>query len=139
MATLRWTAADKGDPGTDAVVLGSRLELRSYRHVPTFLTAAIKVRRQVRAAPGALGVSLIAELVSKTFWTLSAWTDEEVLDAFVRAEPHSAVMKRFGRRLARADFTTWTCPVSELPSQQSNANTLWHEAERRLVPAPGEV
>ncbi len=139
MATLPWTVADRADPRTDAVVLGSRLELRSYRHVPAFLSAAMKVRRQVRAAPGALGVSLIAQLASKTFWTLSAWTDEEVLDAFVRTEPHAGVMKRFGRRLTHADFTTWTCPVSELPSQHSNANALWHEAERRLSRAPGEV
>jgi hypothetical protein len=99
----------------------------------------MKVRRQVRSTPGALGVSLIAEVGQKTFWTLSAWTDQERLDASVRAEPHAAVMKRFGPRLARAAFTTWSCRVSDLPSPRSNADALWREAEHLLVPASGEV
>ena len=139
MATLPWTTGDHHQPGTDAVVLGSRLELRAYRHVPGFLIWAMKVRAQVRSTAGALGVSLVAEPARKTFWTLSAWTDEQVLNAFVHAEPHAGVMQRFGPRLARAGFTTWSCPAQELPSQRSNADALWREAKRRLVPASGEV
>ena len=77
MATLPWTTTEVApDPGTEAVVLGSRLELRSLRDVPVFLGAALKLRKLVREMPGALGVSLIAQPSRKTFWTLSAWGGE---------------------------------------------------------------
>ena len=53
MATLPWTTTDTAAEATtgDAVVLGSRLELRSLRHVPGFLGAAMKLRKQVRRCP----------------------------------------------------------------------------------------
>ena len=81
------------------MVLGSRLELRSLRHVPGFLGAAMKLRKQVRAMPGALGVSLIAQPAHKTFWTLSAWVDQASLDAFVATPAHVAVMQRYHERM----------------------------------------
>jgi hypothetical protein len=136
MPTLPWTAATPladADDTTEVIVLGSKLELRSYRDVPAFLRAAMSVRRQVIDSPGALGVSLIAQPGRKTFWTLSAWTDQDVLDAFVRAQPHLGVMQRFRGRLADSGFITFGVRVGALPEPKSNAKDVWRQAWERLA------
>ena len=138
MPTLPWTTAETPAPGADAVVLGSRLELRAYRHVPGFLRAAMRVRRQVHGSRGALGVSLIAQPTRKTFWTLSAWADQGSLDAFVGTAPHTQIMERFRDRMTATAFTTWSQDTSELPKPHSNAKALWREAKRRLATTTGD-
>jgi hypothetical protein len=135
MPTLPWTPAEQPQPGGEAIVLGSQLRLRSYRHIVGFLRAAMQIRKQVHDSPGAYGVSLIAQPMRKTFWTLSAWSDEDALNAFVRTSPHTEVMQRFHDRLTDASFTTWRRPVSELPEPNSSAKELWHEAKERLAAA----
>ena len=133
MPTLPWA------PGTAAaqptglvVVLGSRLELRSFWPIVGFVRAAIGVRTQVRASPGALGVSLIAQPTHKTFWTLSAWVDQTALNAFVGKPPHRAVMAHYRPEMARATFATFTISPGELPARNSNAHGLWEQARRHL-------
>jgi hypothetical protein len=137
MATLAWTTDVGPDPGTEAVVLGSRLELRSLRDVPAFMSAAMKLRKRMRAMPGALGVSLIAQPLRKTFWTLSAWGDQTDRDAFVGTPSHVAVMRRFHDRLQGSSFTSWNVNVDQLPEPRSNAKHLWSEAKQRLTPTTG--
>jgi hypothetical protein len=138
MATLPWTRTVVApDPGIDAVVLGSRLELRKLRDVPAFLGAAMKLRKVVQAMPGALGVSLIAQPSRKTFWTLSAWADQTDIDAFVGTPSHVAVMQRFHDRLEGSSFTTWKVNVAQLPEPRSNAKQLWSEAKQRLAQTTG--
>jgi len=146
MPTLPWTPAravratpaDGRAARADAVVFGSRLELRAYRHLPRFLIAAMKLRREVHHSPGAFGVSLIAQPLHKTFWTLSAWADRESLESFVRTTEHVKVMRAFHDRLAGTAFVSWTRPVAELPGPHRNAKDLWHDAKERIaVSTPG--
>jgi hypothetical protein len=80
-------------------------------------------------------VSLIAQPSRKTFWTLSAWTDEAALEAFVATPAHLAVMRRFHDRLDHPSFATWTVPTAELPKPRSNASAMWDDARQRLVAA----
>ena len=133
MPTLPWARSDQPPAAAQAVVLASKLELRSYRHIPGFLRAALKARRQVRQSSGALGVSLVAQPLRKTFWTLSAWADRSSLDAFVATPPHVEIMRRFHEKLVRSSFTTWDQSVAELPEPNSNAKQLWSEAKDRLA------
>ena len=114
-------------------MLGSRLELRSFGDTARFLRAALQVRKQVLASRGAIGVSLIAQPAHKTYWTLSAWTDQDALESFVRTMPHLDVMRRFRDRLERATFTTWSVPVDDLPKARSSAKELWQSARERLA------
>jgi hypothetical protein len=61
MPTLPWTAPKPvSPPDGEITVMASRLELRRLSDVPSFLAGALRIRRQVLAAPGALGLSLIA-------------------------------------------------------------------------------
>jgi hypothetical protein len=131
MPTLPWTKLSEGPTDSDATVMASRFVLQSRRHVPAFLRAAMRIRRQVKASPGALGVSLIAEPFKATFWTLSAWRDRRALDDFVQKSPHVENMKRFHERMRDARFKFWTVPSSGLP-------VAWTDAKARLV-SDGDV
>lgn len=73
MPTLPWMTPQAPGPGAEALVMASRLEVRSLRHVPGFFLASMALLRQARRSPGALGLSLRAQLPRRTFWTVSAW------------------------------------------------------------------
>lgn len=116
MPTLPWTTPKPSRPEDGPVtVMASRLELRRLRDVPSFLAAALRIRRQMLSSPGALGVSLIARPMHRTFWTLSAWQDQAALSAAVGREPHRQIMKRFRPRMAGSSFVTWTAQATALP------------------------
>jgi hypothetical protein len=126
MPALPWKASTSPPPPDGTVtVMASRLELRRLRDVPSFLTGAMRIRRQMLASPGAVGVSLIARPLSRTFWTLSAWQDRAALGAVVGREPHRKIMNHFRPRMAGSSFVTWTAPATTLP-------IAWDEALRRL-------
>jgi hypothetical protein len=126
MPTMQWTSP-KHPPQADGpvTVMASRLELHRGRDVPSFLVGAMRIRRQVLVSQGALGVSLVAKPLRRTFWTLSAWQDQSALRATVGQEPHVTVMKHFRPRMAASSFVTWTTEPSALP-------VPWDEALRRL-------
>jgi hypothetical protein len=126
MPTLPWTTPKSRPPADGPVtVMASRLELRRLRDVPSFLAGALRIRRQMLASPGALGLSLIARPLHRTFFTLSAWQDQAALSATVGQEPHKQIIKRFQPRMAESSFVTWTAPATALP-------IAWDEARRRL-------
>ena len=145
MATLPWTAVRVGAGRTateptateptateptvtePAVVMASEFRLTSLRRVPGFFLAAMRIRRQVLASDGALGVSLVAKPFARRFWTLSAWRDRAALDAFVGQEPHRSTMRRFRPAMAQAKFVFWESDALPVP---------WEEARGRLATAP---
>ena len=126
MPTLPWITPKPPPPHDGPVtVMASRLELRRLRDVPSFLAAALRIRRQMLGSPGILGVSLIARPARRTFWTLSAWQDQASLSAAAGGHPHREIMKRFRPRMAGSSFVTWTAPAAALPIG-------WDDALRRL-------
>jgi len=119
--------ADREAGGTGAFVMASRFELTSGWRSPAFLNQSIRAWRQARRSPGVLGVTLRAQLLRSTYWTLSAWTDQDALYAFARAEPHRTIMKRARPWARTATFRFWTADAGQLTPDR-----LWAEAERRI-------
>jgi hypothetical protein len=126
MPTLPW-AAPKPAPSAsgEVTVMASRLTLRRLGDVPAFFGAALRIRKQMLASPGALGLSLIARPLGRSFWTLSAWQDPAALRGAAGHELHRQIMSRFGPKMAGSAFVTWTVPATSLP-------VGWDEARRRL-------
>ncbi|MER7751367.1 DUF3291 domain-containing protein [Kitasatospora sp. NPDC097643] len=125
MPTLPWITPNPAAPGTRAVVMASRFEVRSLADVPRFFAKSIAVWRQIGRTPGALGASLVAHPLRRTFYTLSAWESREALNAFAAAEPHRSVMTSLRDTTKESTFTFWQTPVKQLP-------ITWTEAHRRL-------
>jgi Domain of unknown function (DUF3291) len=131
MATIPWTSTARqkadiagGTASVRAVVQVSQLELLHLRSVPGFLIAALRLRREVLRADGALGVSLIAQPWRKTFWTLSSWTGTEAIGGFTRSEAHRAVMVHYRDKMRGSHFHTWSNDNTERP--------CWPDAKTRL-------
>lgn len=126
MPTLPWTTPNPPQPDSRALVMASRLEVRSLKDVPRFFLRSLAAWRQVRRAPGAVGASLIAEPLKRTFWTLSAWEDRSALYTYAQAEPHRTIMTGLRPTMRESVFTFWEVPAAELPVD-------WSEAKRRLA------
>jgi heme-degrading monooxygenase HmoA len=133
MPPIPWRTKVSPAPQRDYLVMASRLPLRSYRTIPRFLALTVSVARQLEGTPGLVGYSLLAQPVRKTFWTLSAWTDEDALNAFARTMPHLAVMGKLRPQMGPTRFVTWTAQGSAVP-------VAWDDAIERLMgpaAAPG--
>ena len=127
MPTLPWTDLRPSTPPEKRVrVMASRLEVRSLRHVPGFLAASLRLWRQARGAPGAIGVALRAEPLRRTFWTVSAWEDDGAIRAYAAAEPHRSAMRRKRAVMRGSDFVFWDAAAADLP-------VSWEEVERRIA------
>ncbi|MEU9023860.1 hypothetical protein [Actinomadura sp. NPDC048394] len=126
MPTLPWIPVHA--PGADAevTVMASRLEVRSLRHVPGFLLTSMSLLRQARRSDGAHGVALKAQLLKRTFWTLSAWRDEQAIRAYAAAEPHRSSMRAKRAVMRGSTFVFWQAKAADLPIG-------WEEARRRIA------
>jgi hypothetical protein len=124
--TLPWTIPNPATPNTQAFVMASRFEVRSAKDVPRFFLKSLSAWRQVRSAPGALGASLIAQPLKRTFFTLSAWEGRDALYTFARTEPHRSIMSGLRPTMRVSTFTFWELPVEELP-------LTWENAKRHLA------
>ena len=126
MHPLPWRTVTQPRPHQQYLVMASRLPLRSRRTIPRFLRLTLSVVRQLERTDGLVGYSLLAQPMKKTFWTLSAWTDQQHLDAFARAMPHLAVIRTLHPRMGPTRFQFWTVHGSALP-------VTWKEAIDRLM------
>lgn len=131
MPTLPWTTPETAAPDADALVMASRLEVRSLRQVPGFFLASMALLRQARRSPGAWGLSLRAEPLRRTFWTVSAWSGRDALNAYASAEPHKSTMRAKRKVMRESTFVFWNVPASDLP-------IAWDEVERRIAEKRGD-
>lgn len=88
MPKIPWASITEVPSDTEVTIMGSRLPLRNYRHIPRFLRATLRIRKQLARSHGLLGYALNAQLTRKTFWTVSAWIGKDELQQFNRTDPH---------------------------------------------------
>ena len=126
MPALPWRAKTPVSPDQEYLAIATYLPLQSYRAIPRFLRLTSSVARQLERTRGLVGYSLLAQPTRKRFWTLSAWTDRDSLDAFVREVPHLNVMEKLRPHMGPTRFRAWTVLGSAVPIS-------WDEAIERLV------
>jgi len=129
MPSSPWRTFRSPDPNGDFVALLSYLPLKSYWRVPPFFFYTAQVMKQLASAQGLLGYSLLARPLSKRFWTLSAWENENALRAFVRHLPHQNIMTALAPHMDKTKFVQWPIKGSQLPLQ-------WDDALRRYSNSP---
>ena len=119
-----WIMFGTPDKNREYFALLSSLPLNKYRAIPGFLRFSSQIQKQLRATPGVIGYSLRAKLLSRNFWTLSAWADEKALTDFVAKIPHEQAMQAMMPHMGPTKFTKWKVLGSALPLQ-------WEEAMQR--------
>ncbi len=124
MLTIPWTSP-KNQAHISTLTQISRLELARARDVPGFLITALRIRRVALQTPGVGGISLRAQPLRRTFWTLSTWHDETAIGEFMRSEAHRAVMVKYRNRMAGSHFHTWTA------ADQATTKPSWVDAHQR--------
>jgi heme-degrading monooxygenase HmoA len=115
MPALPWISLEAPDPAAELIVMASKLPLRSHGDIPRFLRETWRVRRQLTRSPGLVGYSLDAQLVAKTFWTVSAWESRPALGAFDRASPHANAKNVLRSAMMPSTFVMWRCRAHDLP------------------------
>ncbi|GAB2539805.1 hypothetical protein GCM10027167_50770 [Nocardia heshunensis] len=130
MPALPWSAGVHR-PAADAQlhVLTTNLPLNRYRDIPRFLRWTVKIRTQLKSAPGCVGFTMDAKPFTKTFWTLSAWSDKEAMEVFVHTGTHAEMLKDMAGRLGNPHFADSTATSADIPLS-------WPEARIRIQRAP---
>lgn len=129
MPALPWSDCQyRPHDGDSLHVLTSTLPLKSYRDVPRFLRWTSRIRKQLATAEGAVGYSLDAHLLRKTFYTLSAWSSADAMNTFVRSGHHADMLADMAGRLGEPQFVESTATPAELPLD-------WDAAKQRLQDA----
>lgn len=105
------------------VVSITRLRIRSWRFMPSFIVYAVRSRMQAARAKGNRGLSLVRE-PGNIFWTATAWDSEAAVKEYMVAQPHGEAMKRLLHWCDEASVVRWTQENTELPD--------WREAHRRM-------
>lgn len=127
MPALPWTSCSyEPDDQAPLHVLASTLPLARYRDVPRFMRWTMRIRRQLATAEGCAGYSLDARLASRTFFTLSAWSSREAMNAFVGSGEHARMLTDMAGRLGQPTFVESTATAAQLPLD-------WSAAKQRLA------
>ena len=128
MPPLPWTKVTDVEPNIDCTMMASRLPLESYRDIPRFLRWTLRIRRQLAHTPGLIGYALDAQLLRKTFWTVSAWIGPADLGRFDRSEPHAEAKGAIRSRIGPSTFAMWSASTAEVPVR-------WSDVRRRIEAA----
>ena len=123
MPASPWRTCHPSDPSREYLVLLSFLPLKRRRRIPSLLTWAFAIVRQLRGSSGLIAYSLYTELTAARFWTLSVWESESALQAFVHASPHMEAMGALVPHMGPTRFVRWTVKGADLPIS-------WQEALR---------
>ena len=125
MPPLPWHKSETVDPTATYVLTLTRLPLRSYLRIPRIMRATLRIMRALKSSDGLVGYSLKADLLRKTFWTVSAWRDDAAVVEFVSSDTHRAAMVRLQPHIVQPWIETLTVSGSELPPK-------WSEIARRI-------
>src|SRR5713226_8373678 len=125
-----WIKFATPDTSREYFALISLLPLKKFRAIPIFLRYLFQIQKQLRATPGVIGYSLRAKVLSRNFWTLSAWADEETLMDFVAKIPHAQAMKAMEPHMGPTKFTKWKVLGTALPLRWEEAMERSQKGER---------
>ncbi len=97
------------------IVVVTRLHVRWWRFLPSFVVHVWRIRRQAQLSAGFLGGALAGEL-PRGFWTFTVWTDEPAMRAFQTAAPHVNTMPRLPHWCDEASYVHWQQDDASLPT-----------------------
>jgi hypothetical protein len=123
---LPWRSFAPIDPDGDYIVTTTQLPLRRHRRIPAVMVATVRIARELARSDGLVGYSLHAQLVHKTFWTMSAWQTRDDLERFVGSDVHRAAMASIGPHMRRPHIQTTTVRGGHLPP-------AWAQVRRELT------
>lgn len=126
MPDLPWTARGEMQPDHTYVVMASHLPLTRITSTVRFFRAVAAIRRQLAGADGLVGYTLRASPLSRDYWTLSVWSDQAALQAFMRTAPHVRLMGSLKPDMGPTKFVQWQITAAD-------GRPNWADAMERLA------
>jgi quinol monooxygenase YgiN len=103
-----WKSLGSLEADRQYLVLASSIPPKRVSSTWSMFTGSRAVRKQMLAADGVLGFSMLAEPLRKHYATLSVWRDEAALDAFAATSPHARLMAELAPAMNEPRFVRWT-------------------------------
>jgi hypothetical protein len=107
----------------------TRVRLKDGALLDEFFTDAVAAIEQAQKSAGNLGADALAD-ADNAWWSVSAWQERHLMQAFVRSEPHLRISARLDHYCDAATFVDWEQDNPNLPD--------WQTSWRHLV-ADGKV
>ena len=113
-------------PGAEVLCAATRLTLKSYRFIPSFMRLSMQIVSQLKQSDGLIRYDIKTDIPRKTFRTFSVWMSLEQMRNFVMSEPHRTAVARIGDWRDTNGIATveWT--------EQSDKTLDWREIDDRL-------
>jgi hypothetical protein len=132
------------------VIVVTRLRLKDAALLDEFFIDAVAAIEQAQKSEGNLGADALADL-DNAWWSVSAWQERRLMQAFVRSEPHLRISARLDHYCDEATFVDWEQDNPELPDWQTSWRHLVADGkvagltqpsaanQSRAFPAPAEA
>ena len=126
---LPWVAGPQEATAGPVLVSLTEFRAHAWRHLPGMAWIALGLRAGWYGLPGAVGLSLWADVSRRCVGSLSVWTDEAELRRWIGLPRHVQVMRQYRPR-GTARSGQWSCETFDRLA-------ILAEAKRRL--ASGEL
>jgi hypothetical protein len=125
MMRLRWQPGQLAAWPGPYFVSATRFTYQNLQTMPLVYWHGLKLRRSWPRIEGAVGLSLMSDLKSKTTYTISVWRSEADLHRWLRSKDHAPLMLGFRPRQASSAADSWHTDQFEL-------RTAWPEALKKI-------
>jgi hypothetical protein len=96
------------------------IRVSKFRHVPSVVLDALRLRLGWRTVPGAVGLSQAGTPWTGRFVVLSFWRSQDDLDRFVRSPRHTVLMERHADHVSFAS-ASWPADEVDVPAARREA------------------
>lgn len=128
MLKQAWKPGPIPDHGGVVLVSATRFTFSRLRDMPRILYTGMALGRRWHLLEGAIGVSLGADLLRRTTYTISVWQSEADLRGFLTSPEHLRLMRDYRSRVTGSAAAIWTVDGFRL-------GQAWKEAPARLAEA----
>ena len=101
------------------VIVVTRLRLKDPALLDEFFTDGVAAIEQAQKSEGNLGTDALAE-AHNAWWSVSAWQDRQLMQAFVNSQPHLGITARLDHYCDEATFVDWEQDSPGLPDWQTS-------------------
>ena len=130
MLKLSWKPGSIPDQRGRVLVSATRFTFSRLRDMPRILYIGMGMGRRWHLLEGAVGVSLAADPLQRTTYTISVWKSEADLRGFLTSAEHLKLMRDYRSRVTGSAAATWYVDEFRL-------GAAWKEAPLRLAESAG--
>jgi hypothetical protein len=108
MMRLSWKRGSVDYKQGAFMLSATRFTYRNLTDMPGVFWHGLGLRRNWAQIEGAIGVFIGADLLQRTTYTVSAWSDEADLRRWLASPEHARLMRGYGPRLQSSAAVSWT-------------------------------